>query len=96
LEKLQEMASAQNIRLQKIISNIEAGWVGKQKGLLQVLWEHWWIDVSCLDDYAIMKKDKTGAVDKDLSLHCLMVESCLDFANKTTELQSMGEKWGLE
>jgi hypothetical protein len=94
LEKLQEMASAQNIPLQKIIPNIEAGWVGKQKGLLQVLWERGWIDDSRLDDYAIMKKDETGAVDEEFSLHCLM-ESCLDFANETTELQSMGEKMGV-
>ena len=39
LEKLQEMASAQDIPLTKIVPNVEAGWVGKQKGLLQVLWE---------------------------------------------------------
>jgi hypothetical protein len=35
LEKLQEMASAQDIPLTKIVPNVEAGWVGKQKGLLQ-------------------------------------------------------------
>jgi hypothetical protein len=39
LEKLHEMASAQDIPLTKIVPNVEAGWVGKQKGLLQVLWE---------------------------------------------------------
>jgi hypothetical protein len=94
LEKLQEMASAQNIPFQNIIPNIEASWVEKQKGLLQVLWEHGWIDVSHLDNYAIMKKDETGAVDKELSLHCLM-ESCLDFANETTEVRSMREKRGV-
>jgi hypothetical protein len=36
LEKLQEMASAQDILLTKIVPNVEAGWVGKQKELLQV------------------------------------------------------------
>jgi hypothetical protein len=46
-----------------------------------------------LDDYAIIKKDDAdGAVDEELSLQCLM-ESCLDFADEITELQSMGEKW---
>jgi hypothetical protein len=34
VEKLQEMASAQNIMWQKIIPNIEANWVGRQKGFL--------------------------------------------------------------
>jgi hypothetical protein len=33
------MAPAQAIPLQKIVPSIEPGWVGKQKGLLQVLWE---------------------------------------------------------
>jgi hypothetical protein len=36
LEKLQEMASAQAILLTKIVPNVEAGWIGKQKRLLQV------------------------------------------------------------
>jgi hypothetical protein len=40
LEMLQEMASAQNIPLHKIMPRIQAGRVGKQKdGLLQVLRE---------------------------------------------------------
>ena len=55
LEKLQEMASAQEIPLKKIIPSVEPGWVGKQRGLHQVLWERGWIDVSCLDDCAMTK-----------------------------------------
>jgi 2-iminoacetate synthase ThiH len=67
LEKLQEMASAQSIPLQKIMQNIEAGWVGKQKGLLQVLWECGWIDLLHLDEYVIIEKDYDWAVDKELA-----------------------------
>jgi hypothetical protein len=95
LEKLQGMTSAQQILLQMIIPNIETGWIiGKQKGLLQVSWECGWIDVSCLEEYAIIKKDDAGAVVKELSLQC-MIESCLDCTNELTELQSVrGEKWG--
>jgi hypothetical protein len=94
-EKLQEMASAQDIPLTKIVPNVEAGWVGKQKGLLQVLWERRWIDESRLDDYTIIRKDDAhGAVDLELSLQCLM-ESCLDFANEIMEVQPMGEKMGV-
>ena len=89
------MASAQDIPLTKIVPNVEAGLVGKQKGLLQVLWERGWIDESRLVNYEIIKKYDTGAVDEELSLRCLM-DSCLDFANEITELQSMGEKWVLE
>ncbi len=94
LEQLQEMASAQEIPLQKIVPSIDPGWVGKQKGLYQVLWERGWIDTSRLDEYAIIKKDDRGTVDEEFSLQCIM-ESCLDFANEATELQTMGEKMGV-
>jgi hypothetical protein len=72
-EKLQEeMASAQNIaRCKRLCQIFEAGWVGKQKGLSQVSWEHGWIDLLHLDEYAIIKKDDAGAVDEELSLHCI-------------------------
>jgi hypothetical protein len=88
------LASAKHIPLRKIVLNVEAGWVGKQKGLMRVLWERGWIDESRLDNYAIIKKDDAGAVDEELSLQCL-VESCLDFANEITELRLMGEKKGV-
>jgi hypothetical protein len=39
LEKLQEMASAKTILLQKILPSLKAGQAGKQKGMLQVSWE---------------------------------------------------------
>jgi hypothetical protein len=68
LEKLQEMATAQDIPLQKIVQSMEPGWVGQQKGLHQMLWERGcWIDVACLDECTIMKKDDRGAVDKEFS-----------------------------
>ena len=95
LERLQEMATAQEIPLQKIIPSIEPGWVGKQKGLLQVFWERGWIDVFCMEEYAIIRKDDGGAVNEEYSLQCIM-ESCLDFANEATKLQTMGGKWALE
>jgi hypothetical protein len=50
LEKLQEMASVRNIPLQKIMPNIEAGPVGKQKGLRQALWGRGGIDLLHLDE----------------------------------------------
>lgn len=57
--------------------------------------ERGWIDdVSCLDEYAIIKKGDQGAVDKDFSLQCIM-ESCLDFANEAADLQTRGEKVGV-
>jgi hypothetical protein len=96
LEKLQEMATAQAIPLQKTVPSVEPGWVGKQKGMLQVAWEQGWIDVACLEEHAIIKKDDMGAVDEEFSLQCIL-GSCLDFANdEGTKLQTMmGEKMGV-
>jgi hypothetical protein len=49
LNRLQEMAREQNIDLRRNETLMkEEGWVGKQKGLLQVLWERGWIDESNL------------------------------------------------
>jgi hypothetical protein len=94
LEKLQEMARAQAIPLQKTVPSIEPGWVGEQKGMLQVAWEQGWIDVACLKEHAVIKKDDMGAVDEEFSLQCIL-GSCLDFAKEATELQTMGEKMGV-
>ena len=47
-----------------------------------------WIDASCLDERATAEKDDQGALDEELS-------SWLDFANKATEQQTMGEKMGV-
>jgi hypothetical protein len=48
-EELQEMAQKQNISTDKDVQSIQQqGWEGKQKGLLQVLWERRWIDESRL------------------------------------------------
>jgi hypothetical protein len=67
----------------------------KQKGLLQVPpCKQGWVDVASLDKHAIIKKDDTGQVDEEFSLQRTL-ESCLDFANEATKLQTMGEKTGV-
>jgi hypothetical protein len=63
------MARERNIDLKRNETLKKEGGVGKQKGLLQVLWERGWIDESNLQEY------------QDFSLDVLMA-SCLDFANE--------------
>jgi hypothetical protein len=92
LEELQEKARKRNISTDKDVQSIQQGWEGKQKGLLQVLWERGWIDESKLDEYEIIKKDDEGILvvdDKGLEV---MLASCLDFADEITELQAKGEE----
>jgi hypothetical protein len=91
LEELQEMARKRNISTDKDVQSIQQGWEGKQKGLLQVLWERGWIDESKLDEYKIIKKDDEGIVVDDKSLE-VMLASCFDFADDITELQAKGEE----
>ncbi len=55
-EELQELARKRNILTNKDVQSIQQGWEGKQKGLLQVLWECGWIDESKLSEYKNLKK----------------------------------------
>jgi hypothetical protein len=90
-KELQEMARQRDILADKDVQSIQQGWEGKQKGLLQVLWERRWIDESKLDEYKIIKKDDEGIVVDGESLE-VMLASCLDFADEITELQAKGEE----
>ena len=55
------------------------GWIGKPKGMFQVLWERGWIDTSKLDYYTIRgKRDEKGNFIQETSLLHLM-DQCKDF-----------------
>ena len=69
---------------------MQQGWEGKQKGLLQVLWERGWIDESKLDEYKNIKKDDEGIVVDKESLE-IVLASRLDFSDEITELQAKGD-----
>ena len=70
-------------------------WVGKQKGLLQILWERGWVDISRLGKYTIDgSKDGFGIKQLDTSLKFLMA-NCVDFEEEESLLQSMGTKMGV-
>ncbi len=34
----------------------EEGWEGRPKGMIQILWERWWIDERRLNDYTVNGK----------------------------------------
>jgi hypothetical protein len=70
------------------------GWVGMQKGSLQVLWERGWIDEGNLQEHQVPRKDDEGEVIDDFSLDVLMA-SCLDFAEEITEMEARAETMGV-
>jgi hypothetical protein len=71
------------------------GWAGKGKGLLQVLWERGWIDESKISQYKKVVTNDAGYPVKEFSLG-MMLDSCTDFANETTQLEFVCESLGAE
>jgi hypothetical protein len=75
---------------------VKEGWLGKPKGLLQVLLERGLIDITRLADYTLDgRKDRdTGVVDSSMSLRRIM-SGCRDFVNEETALQVLGRDLNL-
>ena len=48
-DKMEKLANDNGIELTCQIDVVEEGWMGKPKGLLQVLWERGWIDETKID-----------------------------------------------
>jgi hypothetical protein len=71
------------------------GWAGKGKGLLQVLWERGWIDDTKTSQYKKVVIDDAGFPVKEFSLE-MMLDSCVDFANETTQLEYICKSLGAE
>ena len=96
INKVKEKCAEMNIPLKTPErEKIEQGWMGKPKGMLQVLWERGLIDETRLKDYMISgKKDAYGTIDLTFSLKHLLSQ-CRDFAEEESLLQSMGIKMGV-
>ncbi len=91
LKRLQQLCEANQIPIMEETQKVQQGWGGKQKGLLQVLWERGWIDATRLSQYTIDgTKDLYGVRQKETSLKFLM-SNCLDFEEEEPLLQSIGE-----
>jgi hypothetical protein len=70
---------------------IKEGWLGKPKGLLQVLWERGFVDTNKLSSYTLTgKKNEFGIVDESLSLRHLM-SMCPDFLNEEGMMEHIGK-----
>jgi hypothetical protein len=69
---------------------IKLGWIGKQKGILQVLWERGFIDEANINQYTIDgRKDAFKVHQPQTSLKHLLT-SCMDFEKEGSLPQSMG------
>ena len=95
LSALKQLAKDLNVETSKFLTHrTQPGWVGKGKGLLQVLWERGWIDVSKLGDYRVKAVDEDGNLIPERSLQHMMA-SCNDFENEVTQLEYVGQSCGV-
>ena len=63
--------------------------------MLQVLWEHGWINFEHIRNYTINgKKDVLGVIQHETSLKYLL-GNCKDFEEEESLLQAMGRKLGV-
>jgi hypothetical protein len=81
-----------HIPINREVPKFREGWLGKAKGLLQVLWARGFIDTNKLSSYTLTdRKDELGNVDLCFSLRHLMA-MCLDFLNKEGMMEHVGLK----
>jgi len=88
---------AENHGILTVIEEVkkEEGWVGKPKGMLQILWERGWIDETKIQDYTVNgKKDALGSTINETSLRYLL-GNCEDFINEESMLQYYGRQMGV-
>ena len=94
-KKVKEVAVSNNIPLSKDVPVVEEGWVNKPKGMLQILYEHGFLDQSKVNSYTLSgKTDLYGHPIPDTSLKA-MINSLYDFQNEETLLQYHGRLLGV-
>jgi hypothetical protein len=93
---LRDLAAQHNLPLTVTAGKVDEGWVGKAKGMLQVLWERGWVDEARWKDYRLVARDPDDddRIIESLSLKYLM-ESCHDFQNEVTQLQTIASLYGM-
>jgi hypothetical protein len=96
LEELQGFARSHNIPLKQTVDVVIEGWVGKPKGLLQILHERGLIDpVNWQTLYTVNgKKDQDFNIIQESSLRDIMA-NCTDFLNEETALQWLARNIGV-
>jgi hypothetical protein len=94
-DKLQKLSILNNLPTKKTVDKIQEGWVNKQKGCLQILYERGWIDESKISQYTMYgKKDIYGKTIPNTSL-IEMLKLQTDFANEETLIESYSRTLGV-
>ena len=87
-DELERIANEKNIVLAYEFRVKKEGWMGKPKGLLQILWERGFIDEKNLHLYSLKGKknqlDDNGKLKQEFEQYSLrtLMSRCSNFANK--------------
>lgn len=99
--QLKAVCEQKNIATFKMIPKIVQGWLGKPKGLLQILWETGWVDGNEYKGAALYeyynkegKKDAAGNLIPGTNLVAILQERH-DFKNELTMMEYVGKRCGL-
>jgi hypothetical protein len=94
---LKELAQSHDVATTVTTAKIDEGWVGKPKGIFQVLWERGWINEERWKEYRLVVKDADddNRVIENFSLK-LLLETCHDFQNEVTQLQNVASMYGFK
>jgi hypothetical protein len=96
--KLRQMAVDLQIDLHHDVDEVLEGWVGKPKGVLQILYERGFIDPTVLSEYSLdgrdQWKDEYGEIFPRYLPYCLrfLLAECSDFKNEVTAMEDLATK----
>ena len=93
IKEVQELATSQNLPITVEENDIIKGWVGKPKGMRQVLWERGLLDPH-VTYVAKIKKDDPNLEEK--VEYAAVLADCADFLGEKTSLMYLGERLGVE
>jgi hypothetical protein len=101
VEEVHSLANEHNIPITVKVDKKVEGWVGKPKGLLQILWERGFIDDSNLSKYSMngskdwfedeKKKKLKPEHEADFKKHSLvhLMSECSDFKNERSAMEQL-------
>jgi hypothetical protein len=93
LKEVQELTTSQNIPIRLEEDDNDEGWVGKPKGIRQVLWERGLLDPQ-VTYVAKIKRDDPNLEEK--VEYSTVLADCADFLGEKTSLMYLGERLGVE
>jgi hypothetical protein len=99
-KELDDIVQSRGVPLQRQVNIVEEGWVGKQKGALQVAYERGFIDTTLpLSSYSLdgkdSWKDENGDILESYRPFCLcqFLSECPNFKNEKSALQYLVEAY---